>query len=187
MKKRQNRVVIKNENGQATIEFGLTIIFVMALLLFFIQISLIFAWGNYIHYATFMSARAYLSGSFNQEDQSERARSVMVKMVKRGEGRAGLDRYPALATGVGGTPAGIRIGGGPQFSAGDLSSSWMQGVRYTFKSRLFLIPLQRGQEGNSSAANSLTLSSESWLGREPTYDECFQNVRSMVGIIDNGC
>ena len=33
----------------------------MAFLLFYVQLSLLMGYGNYIHYATFMAARAYLS------------------------------------------------------------------------------------------------------------------------------
>ena len=173
----------KNQEGQATTEFALMLLFVMSLILFFMQLSLSFAWANYIHYATFMSARAYLAGGDDQSDQTERAKNVLAQMVKKGIGRENQDRFPAIAKGVGDISAGI--GNGPIFDANDRNSSWMQGVRYTFRSRLFLVPLAGSSQG-SGAVNSLTLTSERWLGREKSYSECM-GVMASKGIIDNGC
>ena len=175
----------KNQEGQATTEFALMLMFVMALILFFMQLSLSFAWANYVHYATFMSARALLSGGDSPEDQIQRASNILAQMVKKGVGREGQDRFPAIAKGVGPFAAGIGSAPvGATFDPNDRNSSWMQGVRYTFRSRLFLIPFA-GSGKTTSDVNSLTLTSESWLGREPTYSDCSQMFS--MGTIDNGC
>jgi hypothetical protein len=177
MKKKLNR------SGQATIEFALTLILLMAFLLFFVQITLVFAWGNYVHYATFMSARAYLAAGPNLADQRERARAVIVRTLKKGEG--GSDRLPFVAVGQGEDDVkGFRVGPGDQYRDGARNLSWMEGVRYTFKSRIFMLPLGGGRD---QSVNSVTLTSESWLGREPAYDECRQEMTRMKGIFDNGC
>jgi hypothetical protein len=116
---------------------------------------------------------------------------VIVKTVKGSEINSNRDRYPGIAQGVGGSgdPAGFDASNPPQYSPGDRSSSWMQGVRYTFKSRLFLIPLggSTAQGSNGTSANSLTLTSESWLGREPDEDDCQNQLGKVKGIYDNGC
>jgi hypothetical protein len=175
-----------NQSGQSTIEMALTLVLLMAIILFFLQLTLIFGYGNYIHYATFMSARAYLSGGPDRDDQAQRAKDVLYHMLAKG-GQAGApDRWGFIGQGTGGTdPVGADIGDSqnPAFSPTDRNFSWLQGVRYTFKSRLFLLPL--GRANAASSANMLTLVSESWLGREPTYTECTSALAG--GDYDNGC
>lgn len=167
---------------------------IFGFLFFFIQLSLILAWGNYVQYATFISARAYLSAGKSQADQYDRAKRVLQKMVKLGEGDS-RDRFPMIAKGQGsGDPAGAEIGESQNFDKNNYYLSWMQGVRYTFRSRLFLLPLGASR-GGSPDSGSLTLTSESWLSRDPTYDECVKyfdesgigQIGSGKVVIDNGC
>ena len=110
-------------------------------------------------------------------------------MVKKGQGQEGIDRFPSIAKATGdGDPKGIQIEAPSQFSATDKHLSWLQGVRYSFKSRLFLMPMGTGSgAAASSAASSVTLKSESWLGREPSYVDCQGDIGSKDGIFDNGC
>jgi hypothetical protein len=191
----KKKKTIGNESGQSLVEFAMSMLLIFGFLFFFIQLSLILAWGNYVQYATFMSARAYLSGGKNRDDQYDRAKRVLQKMVKMGEGDS-RDRFPMIAKGQGGDePAGAEIGSGQKFDRDNYYLSWMQGVRYTFRSRLFLLPL--GTSGNRSNPNAgnLILTSESWLSREPTYTECLKYFNdSGIGpvgsgkvVIDNGC
>lgn len=190
----------KSEQGQATIEFALSLILIMGFIFFYIQLALVFAWSNYIHYATFMSARAYLSGSVNREDQEERARKVIVKMLKKGESRAGLDRFPSVARGVGGDGlAGFYVRPPKEFNPSIRNFSWLEGVRYAFRSKLFLIPFggssKESNDGgkNEKSVNEISLTSESWLGREPSYAECINYLSKKAKeavtevVIDNGC
>jgi hypothetical protein len=181
-----------SESGQSTVEFALTLILLLSFVLAFIQVSLVFAWGNFVHYATFMSARAYLSAGPTREDQQQRAKDVVIRMLKKGEG--GTDRFPLVARGEGGLDdvAGMELDGGT-FVPGERGSSWLQGVRYTFKSRVFLIPFAgkrgrrqvRGPAGGKDDS-SLTLTSESWLLRDPTTEECVTEMNGK-GKYDNGC
>ncbi len=185
MVKHRKRRPERGEEGQATIEFALTLVLLLGVVFFYIQLSLVFAWGNYVHYATFMSARAYMAAGASKEDQTGRAQQVAVSMLKGGAGRSGADRLPAVARGEGGGDVeGLDLSPPAQYSETDDSSSWMEGVRYTFRSRLIMLPML-GTRPNKGA-NSLTLTSESWLGREPTYSECLKSM-DKVGIIDNGC
>jgi hypothetical protein len=179
----------EGEGGQSTVEFALTLMFLMSFVFFFFQLSMVFGVGNYIHYATFMSARALLASGPSQEDQFARARDVMIAMVKSQDGNG--DRFSTVAKGTGeGEPKGLRIGKGEQYSPDDAALSWEQGVRYRFRSRLFVIPFGRkpAQDGERSP-NVVTLESQSWLGREPAYDECQAEMvgREQGWAFDNGC
>jgi hypothetical protein len=173
---------MKKEEGQATVEFALVMLLMLGFILFYIQLSFIFAFGNFTHYATFMSARAFLSAGPDIQDQMERAQAVIKRTVKTGSG----DRFPSIAKGSGGgDPEGFET----ISTRGDRDSSWMNGVRYTFKSRLFLLPMGKdgGAKGGKKSVNEVTLTSESWLGREPTHDECKTEMGKYPGYWDNGC
>jgi len=175
---------LQSQSGQAMIEFVLTVFLLFALIFFFIQLALILSFGNYTQYAVFMSSRAYLSAGPSRADQEERAQNVIVQTVKGGLGRAGQDRFPSIAQGFGGgIPKGAEIGSSQNFNRDDIYLSWMQGVRYTFRSRIFLLPLGSGT--STPNAGFLTLTSESWLGRDPTTSECQSAMGSK--LYDNGC
>lgn len=176
----------KQESGQSTVEFALTLVLLMSIILFFLQLTLIFGYGNYVHYATFMAARAYLSSGPDQDDQATRAKDVLNQMLTQGGQDGGAARWGFIGQGTGGTdPIGAEIGASqnPPFSATDRNLSWLQGVRYTFRSRLFVLPM--GRANAASSANILTLTSESWLGREPSFSECTQDMAGRD--YDNGC
>lgn len=182
----------RKEEGQSTVEFALTLIFLLSFVFFFLQLALIFGFGNYVHYATFMSARAYLSAGATSDDAQNRAQNVIVATLKRSATQAGIDRFPAIAQGyqAQGTesqgPTGFAIND-PHYQPGDYNSSWLQGVRYTFRSRLFLVPMGFGGVAGSGSTNSVTLTSESWLGHETSDEDCASQLGQVKGIYDNGC
>jgi hypothetical protein len=175
-----------DRSGQSTLEFALVMLMTLSFTLFFIQLCLVLAWGNYVQYATFMSARAFVAGGGDETGQMERAKAVLNRMVKRN----GRDRFPNIAKGVGGG-AGAGIQGAEIGEANGYSptraSSWPEGVRYTFRSRLFSIPPGLPGKKLEEDANSVTFTSESFLLREPTYDECVRNIIAQGGFVDNGC
>ena len=176
------------EEGQATVEFVLALVMMMSFVLFYVQTALGLAWANYVQYATFMSARAYLSSGPNETEQADRAKRVAVQMLKR-KGSAGVDRFAFISKGEGGSDSdakGLSVGQGDQFKENDPDFSWMQGVRYRFKSRLFMMPFP-GSDAGKGSDNTLMLQSESWLGREPSVDECKSYMTSVKGYYDNGC
>ena len=165
----------KNESGQSTTEFLLSLTLLLSFSMFFIQLCFLFAWGNYVHYATFMAARAFTAGGVDESDQIQRATDVITRMLKK-KNSPGADRMPSVAKGVaipGGADQalGLHVGayGGGQNGGGfnrDLKSySWLEGVRYRFSGRLFLIPLGGGVVKNVAAKTSkdnvLELTSES--------------------------
>ena len=179
---RRNFLNLRNEQkGQSTVEFAMVLVLLMSFIFFFFQMAMVFSWGSFVQYATFMSARAYLSGSADVADQRSRAQEVIVKMLKKG-GQPNVDRLPFVAKADGGDDVkGATFGAGPQYEERVRNFSWMQGVTYTFKSRLFMMPF--GSK-ISPQLNVLKLRSESWLGVETSYNDC---VRKVQGIIDNGC
>jgi hypothetical protein len=184
---------VRENSGQSTVEFILTFILFFAFFMFYFQLSMALAFGNYVHYASFMSARAYLASGPDLKDQQARAREVIVRMLKKSVGQSGVDRFPSIAKGFGpGDPPGFQVDPPSEYVDGNPASSWLQGVRYTFNSKLFMIPLAGlGKAGATSAAqatlNSVTLTSESWLGREPADNECRSDMGNKNWFFDNGC
>lgn len=183
----------KRQEGQSTMEFILTMILFVGFLFFFMRLSYFLAYGNFVQYATFLAARSYQAAGPDPADQAERARLVIVRLLKKSEGETGTERYQSIAQGVGGgNPTGAEIGPGSGYNPTDVANSWLQGVRYTYRSRLFVRLF--GSTPNASAngpvrqePGSVTLTSESWLGREPTVSECETEMRQLKGQVDNGC
>ena len=191
------QIPLVNKRGQSTVEFVLTLVLITTIMFFFIKISLFFAYANYVQYATYMSSRAYLSSGLNKQDQRQRARTVIQPMVTSGQGRTGEPRWPGIAVPVGQGAQGLKgvgIGAGEQLQEefSDPSLNWQVGVRYDFKGDFFLDPFK--SEGQQETTTNLT--SESWLGREPTRSECRQFLENLQGrgriegkklLFDNGC
>lgn len=182
------------QSGQATIEFILASVFLLSFLLFGFRLAMVFGWASYIQYATFMSARALLSAGPSVNEQVTRAADTMKHMVKRG----GRDRFPVLAEGQNGDSGGVTgllIQPNRNPAATD-DSTWQIGVRYSFRSRLILVP---GSSGNgrlgagAAQGRQLELKSESWLGRDPSTEECENSLQAPAGgtsrpfVLDNGC
>lgn len=183
-----------HSQGQSTVEFAMTLGLLVSIILFFLQLSLVMAFGSYVHYATFMAARTYQSGASARSRQRERAAEIVTLLLKKGPGQEGIDRWPGLGTGIasGTTPAGATIGAGPQLAQNPVPSfSWQEGVRYTFRSRLLLMPFLRDDaSAGGDPISSVDLTAESWLGREPTREECLESVAASTGgrgVVDNGC
>lgn len=167
-------VRVSNEDGQSIIEFILASGVVIALVFGFVRFCYTLGWASYVQYATFMSARAYLAAGPSDEDQVDRAQEVLTKMLKSGGG--GADKAPLLARGIGGgSITGAEVGPGKEFSPDDRRQSWMQGVRYTFRARVLGV-----------RASTFEMTSESWLGREPSEDRCLSALKPKWEL-DNGC
>jgi hypothetical protein len=170
----------KNRNqGQALMEFVLGLMVVFSFFFFFIRMSALFAVANYIHYATFMAARAYSSGSDTVDAREERAKEVLDATV--------TGKFKSLLT-VKDQPL---IGGGPLYETERILDYWNQGVAYPFKAKLSLHPFTpKGQ------AIEMDLVSESWMPPNPTQAECrrelqrMQNITGVTNVVvewDNGC
>jgi hypothetical protein len=182
----QSRLNKESESGQSTVEFALTMILISGFMFLFFQLSMVMGMSSYVQYATFMAARAYLAAGPTAQDQEERARIVIQQMLKA-PGNPGQDRLPKIIKGDGGSDGNI-VGlsfDTPQFDATSRNYSWMRGIRYDFKGRVFLMPIGKGAATKTSAS-SLSLTSESFLGREISAAACEAEMQKR-GIFDNGC
>lgn len=183
---RAQQRLIGEEDGQSTIEFALAVSMSIAFVFFFVHLSMLMAFGNFVHYATFMSARTLQSASESNEDQTERAREVAIRLLKKSIGQPGMDKYPFIARGEGGSDVpGLILGPASDFDRKEADLSWKEGVRYRFKTKIIPVPLTTGVGRD----NELTLTSESWLGREPSTLECEMELGKKLGGVtfDNGC
>jgi hypothetical protein len=185
----------KRESGQGTVELLITFFAFFTVLFMYAQVALGFGVANFFQYATFAAARAHLAGAISRKDQEEAGRQVLTFLVKRN----GADRFSSIAKGSGeGDPEGSFIGGSSRAKLRAPESrrnAWEQGVKYSFNMRLYLMPLIRGIGPNANKPVELT--SEAWLGREPSEEECIklledrQKESGIKGakayLYDNGC
>ncbi|MBC7396092.1 MAG: hypothetical protein H7333_01500 [Bdellovibrionales bacterium] len=170
------------------IEFVLGLMIVISFFFFYIRMCAVFAIGNYVHYATFMSARAYMSSDSNKEKQKENATAVLQKMVEK--------RFQSLLSPKDGDGSvkGATIGNGPYYDESPSQDLWNQGVTFHYTSKLALYPWSRDKQ-----SILLDLTSESWMPREEASDECEKTRATIEGSVgtairsdvkvewDNGC
>jgi len=166
-----------------------------------------------VHYATFISARAYLSAGMQKQDQLDSAVSVLQSMIQSKTGkdligvvaksRTGDARD--IASGAEEVP-GAFIGTHPMALGNEMirSYSWAEGVQYNFEVPLYILPLARwvekdkgkmiqvGDRGEATSVEwkgSIPFASDAWLGRERTYIECREDMTRLstqlnIGRID---
>ncbi|MCO5143537.1 MAG: pilus assembly protein [Oligoflexia bacterium] len=214
----------KSESGQAIIEFLIVSTLIITLMFVFIQVAWAIAFGHYAHYATYMASRSMLSGGVSRTDQTDAAEEVLRATLNNASGN---DLIKFLARSRGGDErdasgpepiTGTTVGTHP-YAAGKENSrlySWAEGVQYNFGVKMFLIPLAsfiaKEGEGESIQAGTATepakpiewkgylqFTSDAFLGRESTVDECqreMTRISSSIGINrgdgnefiqDNGC
>ena len=176
-----------NKSGQAMVEFMLGLMVIISFFFFYVRMCAVFAIGNYIHYATFMAARAYMSSAATEDAQKGNADAVLKAMLS--------GRFKTLIKakeGDGSSIPGASIGSGPYFDPRD--DAWNQGVTFHFTSKLSLVPWS--QNGQSIL---LDLTSESWLPKEEPSDQCIGKKKRISDLLgksgvvnvsvewDNGC
>ena len=148
-------------SGQALIEFVLGLMIVISFFFFYVKMAAVFAVGNYIHYATFMAARALSSGADTPDQQVQNAEAVLQKML--------AGRWKPLLKPKDGTSSvpGANVGPGPLYQENAAEDNWNQGVTYTYETKISLYPWSKGNQ-----AITLDLTSESWMRREENESEC---------------
>lgn len=175
----------QNESGQSTIEFILTFVFGLSIVLVIFNTSINYATGYLVHYATFMASRVYLTGdthtgtigatSISYSEAEEKANAAFAAY------NLGVMRVPNenfkinRADRISGSNENLTVGG-----------------RTTFELALDMIGRVAGQK-------KLEMVSESFLGKEPTRAECATRVcRAVTGadacddtmdvtLFDDGC
>ena len=162
------------EKGQAMIEFTLGLMVIISFFFFYVKLAAILAVGNYIHYATFMAARAYSSSTNNKDEQLQNAQNVLNAML--------VKRWKSLIKPVGGSDIpGATIGEGPWYQENAIYNNWNQGVTFTFKpTTLTFFP-----SSNSNEKLDFKLTSESWMAREDAIDEIkskMDQIKTLVNV-----
>ncbi len=157
-----------DNDGQSTIEFLTSFIFVFGLLFMFIKIGINTTSGYVIHYATFMASRTYLvhdENSNNVGTGDTRAENATRRVFSEIIAQAGL--------------GGITL----EFNAPSFSGrKALVGVRAKFKQKFSFSKLIGG-------GKMMDMVSESYLGREPVRAECLDQVCDATAIIagSNAC
>lgn len=171
--------MVKNQEGQSTVEFLASFVFVFTLMVVMIRFALTAANGYMVHYATFMASRSYLvfDHNINAADGADAPAFQQAQTV--------FNSYQ-LGNLMGGTPPVLKVNH-PEFGG----KSVFVGVYADFE-QAFSIPKLFG------GSAPLKLRSESFLGREPTRATCTERVCKAMqdagGVcsknstfFDNGC
>lgn len=213
----------KRQSGQVLMEFIFAMLIILTLVFYFLQLAWSLAWGHYVQYSTFMAGRAYFAATVNPQDQLDNASSVLGKMIKskRGDDLLGFvakSRSGGERDVDGDEPIeGAFIGTHPTAVGGQTSRaySWAHGVQYNYKVKMFILPLagmfsfedsdesiRLGDDDGGETLNwdgNIPMTSDAWLGREPTVTECDQFMNQLsngtginrrdgrIFIYDNGC
>jgi hypothetical protein len=174
---------VANELGQSTIEFILTFVFGVSLILVVFNTAMNSATGYLVHYATFMASRVYLTADSHIGTVS----SVDISLQGSEErARAAFNQYNL---GIFNVPDG-------QFKinpAGNTTPSeyLTVGATTSFEQKMDLL-------GRITGESKLELVSESFLGKEPTRAVCANRTcfgitgqddcRNMdITLYDDGC
>ncbi len=150
---------IKSDSGQSLIEFLVSFIFSVAFLFLFITLGLNFTSGDLVHYATFASARTYLTGGKDNNQPNDTDAQNEAKSL-----------FNTFKLGDLGVAASLEIIPPPS-SPGEKFE--YVGTRTKFEREISMIGMLGGQK--------LNLVSESFLGREPTRADCFKQVCNAMG------
>jgi hypothetical protein len=162
--------------GQAAIEFIIVSVVIFFFLFLLLSMGIVFVVASYLDYATFMAARTYKTGAFQQSSQERAAREVFNGYFDKVNGIA---RNPQL-----------------QFVRTDPNSVRTEGLVASWDIELFYLP--PFFVGTNVPPSTIRLTSEAHLGRDPSSAECqgfFSNFASRLGVgeefaeimEDNGC
>lgn len=161
-----------NKRGQGVVEFAfVSFIF---LNLFFLTLNGILAFSvhQYISYATFMAARTYQASDVTAERQSRKARAVLDEYFKIPGIKKELARIRDIQVPSSTNP--------PPYGYGPPSPG--QQIKVVFEVPLFQFPLGAA----SKSFGWIELESISYLGREPSIQECNTFFRTFWGFYGGG-
>ena len=173
----------RKEDGQSTIEFLVSLTLVFGFIFSFFKIAIVFTNGYLVHYVVFQASRAYMVGeaNSNQKDSSDPVAKTIATEVfnsyQLGDMISGFDSTLIFEEPLSHTSNDTNLFIGP---------------RVNFNSNI-LIP-------GTAAKIDFELSSESYLGMEPTRAECFLRMcdamkslgagagcKKHATVSDNGC
>lgn len=162
----------KNQGGQAAVEFIIVCVVVFFFLFFFLSICMAMVLSEYAEYATFMAARTYKAAFTAEVNQREYAQRVFNSYFFVN----GQPNQPKIPTTL---IDNINIQFDPGGPRGNLTTG---GVRARFQVPFFYLPplFLPPPPGGIGSANKLTLTTESYLGREPTLTEVQADFQKIV-------
>lgn len=156
---------LRNNSGQSTMEFLMSMMFALGLVYLFIVLGLNYSAGYLIHYATFMSSRAFLVGDNHLIGAGN---GTSVNSVAQRVAQDIFDKFDVKSTGVALTAC-------PAFNHPLTSKYEYVGVSCTWTTKMTLLPFMGG-------TNKVSMISESFLGRTPSVSDCGVNIcHSMTG------
>lgn len=172
-----------NESGQSTIEFIFTFAFGVSIIFLVFNSALNYATGYLVHYATFMASRTYLVadsyvGTIGQTEASMNGSELKARQT--------FDKYMLQIFDV--PSSGFKVN-----PPGNDSATYLTvGAATVFDLKIDALGKVTGQ-------SVLELTSESFLGREPTRAQCANRVcfgmtnsvsctsAMDITLYDNGC
>lgn len=175
----QNKNILKDEEGQAAIEFILVFAFALGITFLFIHMALNFTVGYLAHYANFMASRTYLTYDASSNNPSSNFTAARNKAEKT------LQQYHLDAFEV---PLDTFKVWQTQDNAPNAA---FVGTTLNFSKVLSPLKMVGGKE-------KALFVTESFLGKEPLRITCWERVCNAVGksncdmmmevtLFDNGC
>ena len=172
---------LRNQSGQAAIEFMVSVVVIFFFLFFFLSITVLIVTSEYLDYAVFMAARTYKAGSGTEAGARDRALDVLGQYTSKIQGLARNFR--------------------PNFTRIDPSDEQTAGVEMSYEMDLFYLPPVFLDPSSAAWQNRVSLTSESHLGRDPGQNECKEFFTNFLNSIprlngdpnfavrmdDNGC
>ena len=175
----------KTQRGQATVEFILTFVFGLSLMLMIFNSAMNYVTGYLVHYATFMAGRVYLTaetyfGVYGRYDQS-------INIAEQ-RARSAFQQYNLGVFGIKADEFFVN-----NSRSGQTSSEYLTvGVYSRFSQKVDVL-------GKIAGNTELDLVSEAFLGKEPSRSACATRVCfAMTGsesceptfditLFDDGC
>jgi hypothetical protein len=176
----KKRSLHKNQSGQSTVEFILTLSFALAVVFLFVSTALNYAEGFAQHYATYMAARTYMSADNNSIISSAvhpHAASESLRTFRRFRPEQFGIPSNALLPG-GSAEVGLHIN--DYNAAGESIQSYMYVGAYSVRKRPFSFFGLIGQ------GQSVTYVSEAFLGKEPSRGMCYERTCQAIMLSAKG-
>ncbi len=169
-----------SQEGQSTIEFILTFMFGLGVVLLFVNVAINYSAGFLAHYATYMAARSYLvveAHNTNPASSDTLAKNAALNTFKRLK-MAALDiPTGSVLPGAGSAAPGLHINGFTSLM--NPKDAMYIGAYAVFTRRLSFF---RAVAGGTEA----TLVSEAYLGKEPLRHECWKRTCEAIMLAIKG-
>jgi len=156
---------ILGDEGQSSLEFILTFTFALGFMIIFVSLAINLAFGFVVHYATYMSARTYLT-----YDSSSGTQDVNLQGAMNGA-RDVFEDFPWSNLDID-NPQDLKFN-----EPGGSSIYEFVGVHFEYEKYLSLYKMLTG-------TTKVKFVSEAFLGKEPTRADCMEQI--CANIQDNG-